>query len=315
MNLGWNSPVLVVYEGSTSGYRKRQNMKTVTLKLLVKTALGFLALQLLTGCASMQGISPASLINAPFNAANKMAGPLLDPMLQTQADAQYKELTQKSTAMPRSSAEWQKVNEISQRIIRAVDVYQKRVPVAERPFQFADTSNFQWEVSVIRSSQKNAFAMPGGKIAVYTGILPIAEDDNGLAAIIGHEVSHALLRHGRERVVKNVSLAAAMQIASTQMQDQKHAQLLKYAGIGVNLGLLLPWSRGDETEADQLGLALATIAGYDPAAAATVWKNMSAASQGSPPEFLSTHPSHSSRIRNIQGWAPQYEKTFSKYRF
>lgn len=290
-------------------------MKTATLKLLFKTALGFLALQLLTGCASMQGVSAVDVINAPFNLANKAAGPVLDPMLQGQADAQYRQLTQKSTALPRSSPEWQKVNEISQRIIRAVDVYQRQVPPSQRPFEFADTSNFKWEVNVLRSNQKNAFAMPGGKIAVYTGILPIAEDDNGLAAIIGHEVSHALMRHGRERVVKNLSLAAAMQIASSQVKKQEHAQLLKYAGIGVNLGLLLPWSRGDETEADQLGLALATIAGYDPAAAATVWQNMSKASQGSPPEFLSTHPSHSTRIRNIKGWAPQYEKTFSPYQF
>lgn len=289
-------------------------MKTrITRQLLGNLLAGF-ALLLFNGCASTQGVTAADVINAPFNLANKAAGPVLDPMLQSQANAQYQGMIRRG-AMPKSSPEWQKVNEITQRIIRAVDVYQKQVPPSQRPYEFADTSNFNWEVNVIKSSKKNAFAMPGGKMAIYTGILPVAENDDGLAVIIGHEVAHVLMRHGRERVVKNMSVALALQVASNQVRDKEYANLLKYAGIGANVGLILPWSRGDEVEADQLGLALATIAGYNPEQAVTLWQNMSKGSTGAPPEFLSTHPSHATRIRNIQVWAPQIKKAFSRYRF
>ena len=174
----------------------------------------------------------------------------------------------------------------------------------------------KWEYRLIDDDkQANAFALPGGKVAVYTGILPITRDENGLAAVLGHEIGHVVARHGGERVSQqmlvNVGLEATMAALSggNPATVQAVASLL---GAGATVGVHLPWGRAQESEADRLGLILMAKAGYDPHAARDLWVRMAAASQGSgkPPEFLSTHPSESTRIRQIEGWLPEAMKYY-----
>lgn len=186
------------------------------------------------------------------------------------------------------------VNRVSQRIIAAV----------EKP-------NLPWEVKVIEENQANAFALPGGKIAVYTGILPITKDDAGLAAVIGHEVGHIIARHSAERVSQQMvaqGLGGALVSGVLGTDPQTSAAV---AGLFAQ-GLLLPWGRSQESEADHIGLILMAKAGYDPRAARDLWVRMAEASKGQsrPPAFLSTHPSEATRIQQIEGWLPEAQKYY-----
>ena len=170
--------------------------------------------------------------------------------------------------------------------------------------------DFQWEFKIIEDDKnRNAFALPGGKVAVYTGILSVTQDDAGLAVVLGHETAHAIARHGAERmsqgILAQVGLATVM--ASMKNRDPKTVQTVgALLGAGATLGVILPYSRLQESEADHLGLIYMAQAGYDPRAAVDFWQRMERASrEGVPPEFLSTHPSHQTRIRQIEGWLPE----------
>ena len=171
-------------------------------------------------------------------------------------------------------------------------------------------SNYQWEFKVIEEKQANAFCLPGGKVAVYTGILPITRDEAGLAAVVGHEVSHAIARHGAERVSQNllVEMGLTGTMAALSKGDPNTVKNVgALLGAGASVGLLLPWGRAQESEADHLGLIYMAKAGYDPHAARDLWVRMAEASKGSgrPPEFLSTHPSEATRIKQIEAWLPE----------
>jgi predicted Zn-dependent protease len=164
----------------------------------------------------------------------------------------------------------------------------------------------RWEVLVFEDDAANAFALPGGKIGVYTGLLAVAENQDQLAAVIGHEVGHVLAQHSNERVstssVAQVGLAAASQIAGGSSNGR---ELMGLLGVGAQVGLLLPFSRTQETEADLIGLDLMAKAGFDPRASILLWRNMSAAGNGrTQPEFLSTHPSHVTRIAKLNERMP-----------
>lgn len=176
-------------------------------------------------------------------------------------------------------------------------------------------ADYRWEYNLVDSPEVNAWCMPGGKIVIYTGILPITKDEAGLAAVMGHEVAHALANHGQQRmsagqlqqlgaVAGNIALA----------QNPENQQLFNTAyGLGSNLGVMLPFSRSHETEADKIGLTLMAIAGYDPITAAQLWERMQANEQGTPPEFLSTHPASGTRIKNIRSWAPAAKAEARKF--
>jgi predicted Zn-dependent protease len=171
-------------------------------------------------------------------------------------------------------------------------------------------SDFRWEFKVIEDEKnKNAFALPGGKVAVYTGILQVTRDDTGLAVVLGHEVSHAIARHGAERMSQGLlaQLGLAAVMVSMRDRDPKTVQTVgALLGAGAALGVILPYSRLQESEADRLGLIYMAKAGYDPRAAVEFWQRMEQASRGgAPPEFLSTHPSHGTRIGQIQQWLPE----------
>jgi predicted Zn-dependent protease len=171
-------------------------------------------------------------------------------------------------------------------------------------------TDYRWEFKLIEDKQANAFALPGGKVAVYTGILPITKDDAGLAAVLGHEVAHAIARHGGERMSQTLLVQtglAAVQLGLANRDPKTMQSVTSLLGAGASVGLILPWSRQQESEADHLGLIYMARAGYDPHAAIDLWVRMSEAAKGrqQPPEFLSTHPSHATRIQQIQGWLPE----------
>jgi len=186
-----------------------------------------------------------------------------------------------------------------------------RIIEAAKQSRYADTARkFDWEVSVIKDDKTmNAFALPGGKIAVYTGIFPVAKNEAGLAAILGHEVIHALARHGAERMSQGMLAQVGLEVANIALATKTNpaaAQAVMAAlGLGVNVGVLLPFSRSHESEADHIGLLLAAQAGYDPHEAVHVWERMEQLSKGQPPQFLSTHPGHGTRIKQLEEWMPE----------
>ena len=171
-------------------------------------------------------------------------------------------------------------------------------------------TDFQWEFKVIESDKVNAFCLPGGKVAVYTGILPVTRDEAGLAAVMGHEVAHAIARHGGERVSQGLLLQLGLATVAAAMSNKDPETVQTVTGLlgaGATLGIILPFSRNHESEADRLGLTYMARAGYDPRSARDFWVRMTEASKGrpKPPEFLSTHPSDETRIRQIEGWLPE----------
>ncbi|WP_316678456.1 M48 family metallopeptidase [uncultured Tolumonas sp.] len=182
------------------------------------------------------------------------------------------------------------------------------------PAQFANTNPGQWEVVVFDSKEVNAFALPGGRIGVYTGLLKVAKNQDQLAAVIGHEVSHVLAQHSNERLsqsqVANMGMAAADQILQN---SSTKGPAMAALGIGVQYGVLMPYSRAHETEADVLGLQLMSMAGFNPQEAVSLWYNMAGASQGNEPlEILSTHPSDQTRINQLQSLVPQMQPVYQQ---
>ncbi len=175
--------------------------------------------------------------------------------------------------------------------------------------------DYRWEYNLVEDTQVNAWCMPGGKIVVYTGILPITKSETGLAAVMGHEVAHALTNHGQQRM----SAGQLQQLGAVAgnvafMDDPQNQDIFNQAyGIGSNLGVMMPFSRSHETEADKIGLTLMAIAGYDPIEAANLWERMKAKGGEAPPEFLSTHPSNDTRIANIKTWVPEAKAEANKF--
>ena len=168
---------------------------------------------------------------------------------------------------------------------------------------------FQWEFNVIHSEQANAFALPGGKTAVYTGLLPVAENADGLAVVMGHEIAHAIGRHGAERMAHQKLMQIGSMAASVALGDMDYGtqrMVLGALGVGAQYGIMLPFSRDHESEADYMGLLFVARACYDPTEAPKLWERMGQMSQGKKPaEFMSTHPSNATRIRQFQEWMPE----------
>jgi predicted Zn-dependent protease len=183
--------------------------------------------------------------------------------------------------------------------------------VGQRIAAVSDTQNYKWEFKVIEDDEQiNAFALPGGKVAVYTGILPVAETDAGLATVMAHEVAHVAARHGGERVSTGILAqlgAVGVGAAMGGSDPFVYEAVMQAYGLGANVGVLLPFSRSQESEADRIGLVYMAKAGYDPREAVAFWQRMDEAVKGNPqpPEFLSTHPGYGTRIRNLQQWLPE----------
>ena len=185
------------------------------------------------------------------------------------------------------------------------------VGVAQRIAAAADDitdPDYSWEVALLASPDANAFALPGGKVAVLAGLLEVARSDDQLAAVIGHEVAHVLARHGPERLTQEKlarSGQLAVNIAVGDLDPATQSAVLGALGLGAQFGVLMPFSRIHESEADRIGLILMGRACYDPRAALEVWRNMAQAAGAGPPEWLSTHPSHGSRIEGLNAFMPE----------
>src|SRR5215472_5070076 len=228
------------------------------------------------------------------------------------AAAQYQQLIQGETpkgAVNHNPKEVERVRNIAKRLIPQTAVFRK------------DALDWKWEVNVITSPEVNAWCMPGGKIAVYTGIIEkVHITDDELAAVMGHEISHALREHGRERASQQMAAGVGASLAGVVADIflPGSGQLATAgAGAGAQLGVLLPYSRAHETEADRMGVELAARAGYDPRAAVALWQKMAKLSSGgAPPKLLSTHPSHEDRIKDLTVFSekvmPLYEQARAK---
>ncbi|WP_209405481.1 M48 family metallopeptidase [Pseudozobellia sp. WGM2] len=175
--------------------------------------------------------------------------------------------------------------------------------------------DYKWEYNLVKDETVNAWCMPGGKIVFYTGILPITQTETGVAVVMGHEVAHALADHGAQRMSAGTLQQIGAVAGNVAIQDPQKRNIFNQAyGVGSQVGLMLPFSRGHETEADRIGLQIMAIAGYDPTEAAELWKRMKANSGGqAPPEFLSTHPSNDTRINNLTEWAPMAKAEAKKF--
>jgi predicted Zn-dependent protease len=193
------------------------------------------------------------------------------------------------------------------------------VKVAERLARATgeDAKDFEWQVTVVRSPQENAFCLPGGKIVVFTGILPYANNEERLATVMGHEMAHAIARHGSQRLLQTSlaqTLMAGASLSMSDMDPRERYAVLGALGAGAQYGVLLPFSRQHESEADEMGLIYMARAGYDPHAAISFWERMSEGSRGQPPEFMSTHPSHGTRIDRLQALMPKAVAEYERVR-
>lgn len=175
--------------------------------------------------------------------------------------------------------------------------------------------DYKWEYKLVKDEAVNAWCMPGGKIVFYTGILPITQTETGVAVVMGHEVAHALADHGAQRMSAGTLQQIGAVAGNVAIQDPQKRNMFNQAyGLGSQLGIMLPFSRSHETEADRIGLQIMAIAGYNPDEAANLWRRMKAKSGGqAPPEFMSTHPSNDTRIKHLTDWAPLARQEAAKF--
>ena len=193
------------------------------------------------------------------------------------------------------------VEEVGKKISDAVERYFKENNMSDR------LEGYAWEYKLVQNTQANAFCMPGGKIVVYEGILPYTKDENGLAVVLGHEVAHAVARHSNERMSQQLLVSVGNEAVGLALSEK--SELIRVLGstvygLGTQVGVMLPFSRKHESEADYLGLIFMAMAGYDPNGAIQFWERMSTG-EASGPEFLSTHPSEKTRIEQIQRDLPK----------
>jgi predicted Zn-dependent protease len=228
----------------------------------------------------------------------------------------YQQVLAQSQVAP-DGPEVEQIKQIAQRLIAVAPRVEADLAAAHGTKPETDWSSFKWEVNVLQSDEVNAFCLPGGKIAVYTGLLPVAQNPDALAVVLGHEISHALLRHGAERMAQQHLEqigALATGVAVSSMDPQRQREVMAALGAGAQFGVVLPFSRKDESEADEIGLMLAAAACFDPRAAIPLWQRMEQqAGNGKPPEFMSDHPSDSHRIQRLQELMPQALALREKY--
>ena len=264
-------------------------MKILTMKNLGLVLITTFSLQL-SGCAtttkdSVSGVNRSQLLLLPASQVTSMSA---QAYTQTIAEAK------KKNTLNVNPAQLERVRTISNRLIAQVGVF--------RP----DAVNWKWEVNVEKNDQLNAYCMPGGKIMVYSGMMEkLQATDDELAAVIGHEMSHALREHGRERMSQAYVQQFGLQALAAVFTSSAGSAAVQAAGAGSQLFFALPNSRLQETEADRMGLELAARAGYNPDAAVTLWQKMTSMNKGAPPQFLSTHPASENRIADLKALAPK----------
>lgn len=208
---------------------------------------------------------------------------------------QYKQVLSESK-VEQGTADALMIKDVGQNIATAVEKWMIKNKMSDK------VKNFNWEFNLIDENVVNAWCMPGGKVAFYTGILPYTQDETGVAVVMGHEVAHAVARHGNERMSQGLAQAlggVGLQIALRDKPAATQNLFMGAYGLGSQVAVMLPFSRSHETEADEMGLIFMAMAGYDPYAAPKFWERMAKSGGGGTPEFMSTHPSHETRIKNL----------------
>ncbi len=260
---------------------------------IIDMTFGALALLLLvSGCSTVPvtGRKQLSLVS--------------DAQLIPESAAAYNEVIEKGP-LSDNHAQAAMIQRVGERISAAVDLYFKERGRADV------IAGFNWEFHLIEEDVPNAWCMPGGKVAFYTGILPYTQDETGVAVVMGHEIAHAIARHSNERVSHQMAAAGGGLLTAWMAKDSEYQDAIMTAyGIGVQVGGILPYSRLHESEADQMGLIFMAMAGYNPEAAVGFWQRMGAAGGQKPPEFLSTHPADETRVREIREHLPEAMKYF-----
>jgi len=215
----------------------------------------------------------------------------------------------KNHELSKNQKQTKMVKRVGRKIRYAVERYFNKQNMADQ------TKNYVWEFNLVKGKEKNAWCMPGGKVVVYEGIMPLAQNDEGLAVIMGHEIAHAIAKHGNERMSQGLLIqagSAALNVATQKQSSFKKRIFMNVFGVGTQLGFMLPYSRIHEKEADYLGLIFMTLAGYDPHEATAFWKRMNKDGGPRPPEFLSTHPTPETRIKEIEKAIPQILNQYLK---
>jgi len=253
----------------------------------------------LTGCETVPITGRSQLNLVPESMVRSMAVQEYNSFLQSP-----------ETKLSTDSSKAAMVQRAGSRIAEAVERYMRANGMED------EIEGYEWEFNLVESQEVNAWAMPGGKVVVYTGLLNLAQAEDQLAAVVGHEIAHAIARHGNERMSQGllttmggIALSEALKNRPAQTRDL----LLTSYGIGSTVGIILPYSRTQESEADRLGLIFMAMAGYDPQAAVTFWEKMAAQNEGaSVPEFLSTHPADQTRIENIREYMPEAMQYYNR---
>jgi predicted Zn-dependent protease len=265
------------------------SMKSRFRFMAPKAPLLALVFFLITACATVPLTGRSQLILIP------------DSQVMALSFDQYDQFLSKHKVVKNSAAA-QMVQRVGGRIQKAVAVYM------EHNGQTDLLNGYQWEFNLVEDKQVNAFCMPGGKVVVYTGILAVTKNESGLATVMGHEIGHAIARHGNERMSQGLVTqlgGTALSVALSSRPQETRELFMAAFGLGAQVGVLLPYGRLQETEADHLGLIFMAMAGYDPHQAVNFWQRMdSQKEKASPPEFLSTHPSHTTRIADIKNYLP-----------
>jgi predicted Zn-dependent protease len=255
----------------------------------------------LSGCQSVKTTSGGTV---GIDRTQRMSPLVSEKQLEAGAAQSYTQVLQTEQgkgALNTDIAMTNRVRAIAARITPTTGIFRPDAPA------------WKWEVNVIQSDQLNAWCMPGGKIAFYSGIITKLQlTDDEIAAIMGHEIAHALREHGRERASEQITAGLLVNVGVAAAGGGKAA--MDMAGLAYNVTVGLPNSRTHETEADRIGIELAARAGYDPKAAVTLWQKMAKVSGGSGPGFLSTHPSNESRIKDLEGYAVRVQPLFEQAR-
>jgi len=229
--------------------------------------------------------------------------------LQNMAATEYQQFLSSNKVVARSNnRDADMVVRVGQRLTRAVEAFYTEKGMGDK------LKGFKWEYNLVDSKEVNAWCMPGGKIVVYTGLLPISQNEAALAVVLGHEISHALLQHGNQRMSQGLIQqlgGVALSVAVANKPQETQSLFMTAYGVGSQVGVMLPFSRKQELEADHYGLLFAARAGYNPQEAIALWERMEKASAGqSPPEFLSTHPSEGRRIDQLKQFMPEAMKEY-----
>ena len=223
--------------------------------------------------------------------------------------AQYKGFLEENKLSKDTKATTQ-IKEIGEKISVAVERFMRNNGMVK------EADSYQWEFNLVEDKTVNAWCLPGGKVVFYTGILPICANEDGIAAVMGHEIAHAFAKHGQERMSQGQLQALGGVAVAIGTRNDENAQIWNAAyGLGTQVGVMLPFSRAHETEADKLGLVFMIMAGYNGEEAAEVWVRMSERAKGkkAPPKILSTHPSNQSRIETLRAYLPEAKRLAKKY--